>query len=140
MPRMTYDFFDNATDQATLMLKNAILSLLPIYRPRADLDYDRDVDFSDFALFAGYWGDSGCVEGVACAEADFTGDANIAAGDLALFAEEWLDGADATPPEPNVMTWQTEPMTLSTSASVSAPPPLAAPAPRSTTTPDAASW
>ncbi|HLB74456.1 MAG TPA: DUF3616 domain-containing protein [Sedimentisphaerales bacterium] len=116
MPRMTYDFFDNATDQATLMLKNAILSLLPIYRPRADLDYDRDVDFSDFALFAGYWGDSGCVEGVACAEADFTGDANIAAGDLALFAEEWLDGADATPPEPNVMTWQTEPMTLSTTS------------------------
>ena len=116
MAKITYDFFDNATDQATLRLKNAILSLLPIYRPRADLDYDRDVDFSDFALFAGYWGDSGCVEGVACAEADFTGDANIAAGDLALFAEEWLDGADATPPEPNVMTWQTEPMTLSTTS------------------------
>ena len=96
MPPMTYEFFDNATGQANLMLKNAILSLLPIYRPRADLDYDRDVDFSDFALFAG--------------------DANVAAGDLALFAEEWLDGADSTPPEPNVMTWQTEPMTVSTTS------------------------
>ncbi|MBN2272417.1 MAG: DUF3616 domain-containing protein [Sedimentisphaerales bacterium] len=116
MPRMTYEFFDNATDQAKLMLKNAILSLLPIYRPRADLDNDLDVDFLDYAIFAGYWGDSGCVEGVPCARADFTGDANIAAGDLALFAEEWLDGADATPPEPNVMTWQTEPMTLSTTS------------------------
>lgn len=116
MPPMTYDFFDNATDAARLMLKNAILSLLPIYHPSADMDYDRDVDFEDFAIFAGYWGDSGCTEGVPCAQADFTGDANIAAGDLALFAEEWLDGADATPPEPNVMTWRTEPMTLSTTS------------------------
>jgi len=113
MPKMTYDFFDNATAPAKLMLRNAILSLLPIYRPRADLDYDRDVDFLDYAIFAGYWGDSECIGVVPCAEADFTGDANIAGGDLALFAEEWLDGADVTPPEPNVMTWRTEPMTTS---------------------------
>lgn len=116
MPKMTYEFFDNATDEAKLMLRNAILSLLPIYRPCADLDYDRDVDFEDFAIFAGYWGDSGCLGGVPCAEADFTGDANIAAGDLSVLAACWLEGADATPPEPSVMTWRTEPMTISTTS------------------------
>jgi len=116
MPKMTYEFFDNATDQANLILENAILSLLPIRRSIADLDHDRDVDFEDFAIFAGYWGDSGCLQGVPCAEADFTGDANVAADDLAVLAEDWLDGADVTPPEPNVMTWRTEPMAFSTTS------------------------
>jgi len=115
-PKMTYEFFDEATDQAKLMLKNAILSLLPVYHLAVDLDYDCDVDFEDFALFAGYWGDSACVEGAPCAQADFTGDANVAAGDLAVLAANWLDGGDITQPEPNVMTWQTEPMALSTTS------------------------
>lgn len=116
LPEMTYEFFDNATGQAKLMLKNAILSLLPMRRSTADMDYDCDVDFEDFAIFAGYWGDSDCVEGFPCVEADFTGDANIAAGDLAVFAAYWLDPGDVTPPEPNVMTWRTEPMALSTTS------------------------
>ncbi|MBL7154674.1 MAG: DUF3616 domain-containing protein [Phycisphaerae bacterium] len=115
-PKMTYKFFDDATDQAKLMLKNAILSLLPVYRPAADLDYDRDVDFEDFAIFAGYWGDSECLEAAPCAEANFTGDANIADDDLAVFAANWLDGADVTPPEPNVMTWRNEPIATSTTS------------------------
>lgn len=116
MPEMTYDFFDNATEDARLMLKNAILSLLPIDRPEADLDYDRDVDFEDFAVFAGFWGDSNCVEGMPCAAADFIADANITALDLAFFVAQWLEGADATAPEPDPATWQIEPMTLSTTS------------------------
>ena len=116
MPKPTSEFFDDATDQAKLMLKNAILSLLPVYRPTADLDYDGDVDFDDYAIFAGYWRDSKCAEGAPCAQADFSGDANVAYDDLAQFAAHWLEGVDITPPDPNIMTWQTEPMAASTTS------------------------
>jgi len=116
LPKETSQFFDYATDQGRLMLKNAILSLLPIYHPTGDLDRDRDLDFGDFAVFAGYWPDSNCLDGTLCSQADFTGDANIAADDLAVLAAGWLAGADLTPPEPNVMTWQAEPMAVSTTS------------------------
>lgn len=113
-PKMTYGFFDDATDEAKLMLKNAILSLLPIERPQGDLDYDRDVDFDDFVIFSMYWRDSGCVEMSPCGRANLTGDTNIAMDDLKVFAENWLGGADIIPPEPNIMTWEIEPQTIST--------------------------
>jgi len=114
LPKMTYEFFNDATDQAKLMLKNAILSLLPINRPQGDLDYDRDVDFDDFAIFSMYWMGSGCTEMAPCGIANITGDANIAMDDLKVFTENWLEGADIIPPEPNIMTWETEPLTIST--------------------------
>jgi len=116
MPKMTYEFFDDATPQAKVMLENAILSLLPVYRPIPDMDYDRDVDFNDFAIFSGYWGDSECTEGSPCARADFASDANITAHDLLVFAEHWLERVDVTAPEPNVMTWKTEPYATSTTS------------------------
>jgi len=116
MPKNTYKFFDDATDDAKLMLENAILSLLPIVRPQGDLDYDRDVDFDDYVIFSGYWGNSGCTEGVPCCEADFTGDANVAGDDLKVLAGNWLEGVDLVVPEPNVMTWEDEPVTVSTTS------------------------
>ena len=114
LPKMTYGFFDDATDQGKLMLKNAILSLLPIYHPQGDLDYDRDVDFDDFVIFSMYWMDSGCTEMLPCGIANLTGDANVAMDDLKVFTENWLEGADIIPPEPNIMTWETEPQAMST--------------------------
>ncbi len=114
MPKMTYEFFDDATNQGKLMLKNAILSLLPINRPDGDLDGDLDVDFYDFAIFAEHWMKSGCVETSPCGIAELTGDANITTGDLKVLTENWLKGADLTAPEPNTMTWQIEPTTTST--------------------------
>jgi len=114
MPRMTYEFFDDATNQGKLMLKNAILSLLPINRPDGDLDGDLDVDFNDFAIFSEHWMKSGCIEISPCGIAELTGDANITIDDLKVLTENWLKGADFTPPEPNVMTWQIEPTTTST--------------------------
>ncbi|MHC4742973.1 MAG: fibronectin type III domain-containing protein [Planctomycetota bacterium] len=116
MPKMTYQFFDNATEDARLMLKNAILSLLPIDTPQADLDRDRDVDFEDFAILADYWADSNCLEDVPCAQVDLTADANITPADLVVFAAQWLRGADAAPPEPDPMTWLIEPMTTTTTS------------------------
>ena len=114
MPKMTYEFFDDATNQGKLMLKNAILSLLPINRPDGDLDGDLDVDFYDFVIFAEHWMKSGCVETSPCGIAELTGDANITTGDLKVLTENWLKGADLTAPEPNIMTWEVEPATTST--------------------------
>lgn len=114
MPEMMCEFFDDATDQGKLMLKNAILSLLPINRPDGDLDGDLDVDFYDFAIFSEHWMKSGCIEISPCGIAELTGDANITTGDLKVLTENWLKGVDFTTPEPNVMTWEIEPVTPST--------------------------
>jgi len=116
MPKNIYEFFDEATEQAKLMLENAILSLLPINRPAGDIDCDGDVDFVDFAIFARCWKNVGFTPDFPCYLADLTGDTNIAADDLMLFSDSWLEGVDATVPEPNVMSWQVEPVTRSTSS------------------------
>ena len=63
MPEMTYEFFDNATDDGRLMVENAILSLLPVIRPAGDLDIDGDVDFNDFSIFSEHWTDFGPICG-----------------------------------------------------------------------------
>ena len=114
MPTMTSDFFHDATEQAKLMVENAILSLLPISRPQADIDLDGDVDFDDFAAFSGYWMGSECTNTLLCGRVDLANGPNIMLDDLLIFAEDWLKGIDVTLPEPNVMMWQTEPTTIST--------------------------
>ncbi|MGB2861945.1 MAG: DUF3616 domain-containing protein [Sedimentisphaerales bacterium] len=114
LPEKTYEFFDDATEQAKLILENAVLSLLPIDRPAGDLDYDGDVDFDDFAIFASCWKNSGFTPNSPCSQADLTGDTDIAADDLVLFTDSWLKGVDTTVPEPNIMNWQIEPVATST--------------------------
>jgi hypothetical protein len=46
--------------------------------------------------------------------AELTGDANVDMDDLKVLTKNWLNGADITAPEPNVMTWEVEPTTIST--------------------------
>jgi hypothetical protein len=116
LPENTYEFFDDATGQAKLMLENAVLSLLPIDRPAGDIDYDGDVDFHDYAILASCWKNSGLTENSPCIQADLTGDTNIDTDDLVLFTDSWLKGVDTTVPEPNIMSWQVEPVTTSTSS------------------------
>ena len=116
LPEKTYEFFDDATEQAMLMLENAVLSLLPLDRPAGDIDYDGDVDFGDFVIFANCWKNSGFTPDSICTYADLTGDTDIAADDLAVFTDSWLKGVDTTVPEPNIMSWQVEPATTSTSS------------------------
>jgi len=77
LPKNTYEFFADATDQAKLMLENAILSLLPIYRPTGDIDFDGDVEFVDFAIFANCRRNSGFTPDSFCNLVDFTGDTAI---------------------------------------------------------------
>ncbi len=110
MPKMTYEFFDNSTDDGKQVLENAIMSLLPVIRPTGDLDDDGDVDFDDFSVFSGYWMDSGLT----CRSPIPPSDSNVTMYDLKALTENWLVGADGIPPEPNIMTWQTEPMTTTT--------------------------
>ncbi|MHC4207109.1 MAG: DUF3616 domain-containing protein, partial [Planctomycetota bacterium] len=116
LPENTYEFFDDSAGQAKFMLENAILSLLPIEHPAGDLDFDGDVDAADFAFFASCWKNSGFTPDSLCSLVDLTGDTNIAADDFMLFADTWLQGVDTTVPEPNIMSWQTEPAATSISS------------------------
>jgi hypothetical protein len=116
LPENTYEFFEDATEQAKLMLENAILSLVPIYQPAGDFDFDGDVDAADFAVFASCWKNPGFAPDSPCNLADLTGDTAIAADDLMLFTDTWLQGVDNTVPEPNIMSWQAEPTATSISS------------------------
>jgi hypothetical protein len=54
----------------------------------ADLDADKDVDGTDFALFAMRWSDTVCDD---CAGADLTGDGCVSPPDLWELAADWLN-------------------------------------------------
>jgi hypothetical protein len=53
-----------------------------------DIEPDGDVDFVDYAVFAGYWQNTNCG---ACGGADLTGDGIVDLSDLAELAEHWLN-------------------------------------------------
>lgn len=113
-PDKMYNFFAYGTNDAKLMLKNAIISLLPTQRPEGDLDNDWDVDIEDFSLLSSWWQESNCETSDNCSGADADASGRVDLTDVAIVAAGWLAGVDLTPPEPNVMTWETEPMTTST--------------------------
>jgi hypothetical protein len=113
-PDKMYDFFDYATDNAKLMLTNAITSLLPTPRPAGDLDNDWDVDVEDFAMLSNWWQEPNCQNLYDCAGADVDASGNVGLGDVKIVAADWLSGVDLVPPEPNVMTWKTEPAAITT--------------------------
>lgn len=56
----------------------------------ADLDGSGNVDFTDFAQFAQYWGKSNCGD---CGGADITGNGSVDRDDLRRFAAVWLEGS-----------------------------------------------
>jgi hypothetical protein len=112
-PDKMYDFFDYATQDAKLMLRNAILSLLPIPCPEGDVDNDRDVDMEDFAILSGWWRQVNCEGLENCSGADVDGSGQVDLVDVSVVAASWLAGVDMVPPEPNFMTWETEPTAMS---------------------------
>ncbi len=116
MPDKAGDFFDDASDDALLMLKNAIVSLLPVSLPGGDIDGDADVDFEDVAVFAGCRAAGENLADVDCNCADLSGDGILNYKDLAIIAVTWLDGVDVTGPEPEVTEWESEPETVSTAS------------------------
>ncbi len=55
-----------------------------------DFDHDCAVDFSDFAVFALYWLQSGCEDPNWCGGADFDNSGKVDMEDLAVLVEYWL--------------------------------------------------
>jgi len=112
-PDKMYNFFAYGTNDAKLMLTNAIVSLLPTRRPEGDLDNDWDVDIEDFSLLSGWWQELNCESSDNCSGADADASGRVDLDDVSIVAAGWLAGVDITPPEPNIMTWETEPTTIS---------------------------
>jgi hypothetical protein len=56
-----------------------------------DLDFDNDVDFVDYSLFAEYWLETGCGP-CACDGADITGNSQVDKNDLKELCANWLAG------------------------------------------------
>lgn len=55
-----------------------------------DFDHDCAVDFSDFAVFALYWLQSGCEDPNWCGGADFDNSGKVDIEDLAVLVKHWL--------------------------------------------------
>jgi hypothetical protein len=55
--------------------------------PLEDLNDDRNVDLTDFAIFAQWWLKSNCGD---CGKADLTGDGQVRSDDLQEFTSNWL--------------------------------------------------
>ncbi len=113
-PDEMYNYFALGTEDAKVMLRNAIVSLLPVPRPDGDVDNDWDVDNEDFAFVSSWWQEPNCAGADNCDGADVDASGEVGLGDVIIVAASWLAGVDVIAPEPNVMTWETEPMTVST--------------------------
>lgn len=59
--------------------------------PLEDLDNDKKVNMKDYAIFAGWWQESGCGD---CGGADLTGDGQVRLDDLRKLAANWLAGVE----------------------------------------------
>lgn len=58
-------------------------------RTPGDLDFDDDVDFKDFSLFAAHWLETDCGL-CSCDRADFTGNGQVDSYDLKELCDNWL--------------------------------------------------
>jgi hypothetical protein len=56
-----------------------------------DFNKDTKVDFSDFAVFASHWQETGCNDPNWCEGTDLGTDSNVDFDDLMLFADYWLE-------------------------------------------------
>ena len=76
---------DNGTNSGSAYIFG--LSLNP-----GDLDFDNDVDFYDFSLFAAYWLETDCGPCRRCDRADFTSNGQVDYYDLKELCDNWLAG------------------------------------------------
>lgn len=59
--------------------------------PSRDFNEDGTVNFTDFTVFASYWGIADCTDPDGCGKADFYDDDVIDVNDLGLFVDFWLE-------------------------------------------------
>jgi hypothetical protein len=99
MPDEPAIFFENATEPAKQLLRNAVTDLMPECWLIGDIDCDRDVDMHDWAELSAQWLESVPPESNSLS-ADIVLDGHVNVDDLALFSAFWLEGFDDTPPLP----------------------------------------
>ena len=108
MPAEPVIFFDNATESAKQLLRNAITSLLPECWLTGDIDCDRDVDVGDLSEMSAQWLDESPLEGEPLA-ADIVPSGRVDMFDFSLLSMFWNEGLDSNPPVPNPSEWKDEP-------------------------------
>jgi hypothetical protein len=81
-------FYDYGTPDGFFV---PVYELLFFHVPTRDFDQNTTVGFSDFAIFALYWGATDCAEPGQCEGTDLDADGDVDAIDLTLFADYWLE-------------------------------------------------
>lgn len=100
MPDEPTVFFENATEPAKQLLRNAVTTLLNECWLIGDIDCDRDVDMEDLAELSEQWLQKALSESSPLT-ADIAPDGSVDENDFALLAEFWLEGLDITAPLPD---------------------------------------
>ena len=68
-------------------------AMVQFVSPQGDLDFDKDIDFEDFAMLASGWLSTDCtLANNWCDRTDMDADGIIGISDLNIFAENWLTG------------------------------------------------
>jgi hypothetical protein len=67
-------------------------TLLDLGFLQGDSDIDCDVDFADYAVLAVHWLNQNCTETDWCDRADIDQSGEVDIFDLAVFADNWLQG------------------------------------------------
>ena len=86
-PLMVYGGYDEYADMQTLNIAGIGLEGFNV----ADLNNDKIVNFSDFAVLAEYWMDETCCAPNWCKGTDFDHSGSVDMLDLATFARYWLE-------------------------------------------------
>ncbi len=108
MPQEPVIFFNNATESAKQLLRNAITSLLSECWLTGDIDCDRDVDVGDLSEMAAQWLDESPLEGEPLT-ADIVPRGRVDMFDFSLLSALWGEGLDTNSPDPNPSEWKDEP-------------------------------
>jgi len=104
LPDEPATFFENATEPAKQLLRNAVTTLLAECWLIGDVDCDRDVDLYDFSEFSAQWLLESQADGNSL-RADIVPDGLVNIDDLAMLTGFWLEGVDFTPPQSNPSEW-----------------------------------
>lgn len=100
-------FFDNATDAAKQLLRNAITYLLPECWLGGDIDCNRVVDTDDLTELSAQW-----LQEAPSLTADIVPDGKVNTVDFDLMSAFWLEGFDDIAPTPDPAEWKDVPAVL----------------------------
>ncbi|MDH4203397.1 MAG: DUF3616 domain-containing protein [Phycisphaerae bacterium] len=108
MPDEPATFFENATEPAKQLLRNAVTGLLPECWLVGDVDCDRDVDMMDLSGLAADW-QSPVPRQTDPPLTDILVDGQVNIEDFVVLAMFWLEGFDDIAPLPDPSEWTDTP-------------------------------